>query len=220
MEHNENQSRRDFLRAWIRNAVLAGLAVFGGSMFRRQRVACGSARSLEECTSCPELTGCKLPEALSARKAMSEHTVWQLDPEKCVQCGQCATHCVLSQSAVKCVHAFSMCGYCKLCFGYFEPGVKKLHEGAENQMCPSGAIIRKFIEPPYFEYTIDKTLCIGCAKCVKGCGSFGNGSLFLQVDHSVCLDCNDCSIARHCPADAYKRVSADRPYIKKGEETG
>ncbi|MHC4761400.1 MAG: hypothetical protein ACYS9H_08680 [Planctomycetota bacterium] len=34
-------------------------------------------------------------------------------------CGNCATHCVLNESAVKCVHAYAMCGYCDLCTGYF-----------------------------------------------------------------------------------------------------
>ena len=41
--------------------------------------------------------------------------VWQLNPLKCIACGKCATHCVLNESAVKCVHAYAMCGYCDLC---------------------------------------------------------------------------------------------------------
>ena len=31
--------------------------------------------------------------------AAAEPRVWQLDPEKCVQCGKCATECVLQTSA-------------------------------------------------------------------------------------------------------------------------
>ncbi len=155
--------------------------------------------------------------ALSAARGGRNGTVWQLDPEKCIQCGQCATECVLTPSAVKCVHAFSMCGYCELCFGYFLPRAGELNEAAENQTCPTGAITRRFIEEPYFEYTIDETLCIGCGKCVKGCTTFGNGSLFLQVRHDRCLNCNECSIAVACPADAYRRVPADRPYLLKGD---
>lgn len=142
--------------------------------------------------------------------------VWQLDPELCIQCEGCAENCVRAPSAVRCVHAFDLCGYCELCFGFFVPGVRELHEGAENQACPAGAIVRRFVEPPYFEYRIDEDLCIGCGRCVKGCTSFGNGSLHLQVRHDLCLHCNECSIARQCPAHAFRRVPADRPYILKG----
>lgn len=142
--------------------------------------------------------------------------VWQLDPEICVQCGRCATECVLEPSAVKCVHAFEMCGYCELCFGYFLPGATSLDEAAENQACPTGAINRRFIEEPYFEYTIDEELCIGCGKCVKGCSTFGNGSLFLQVRHDRCINCNQCTIAAACPSEAFRRVPPSDPYLLKG----
>lgn len=37
--------------------------------------------------------------------------VWQIDPSKCIQCGRCATNCVLNPSAVKCVHTYEICGY-------------------------------------------------------------------------------------------------------------
>jgi electron transport complex protein RnfB len=40
--------------------------------------------------------------------------VWQIDPFKCTQCGQCKTNCVMTPSASKCVHAYRMCGYCDL----------------------------------------------------------------------------------------------------------
>jgi electron transport complex protein RnfB len=149
-------------------------------------------------------------------------TVWQLDPEKCIQCGQCATYCVLDLSAVKCVHAYVLCGYCDLCFGYFPPGFEPDNAfekpGAEAQLCPTGAIIRRYVEGPHFEYTIDEDLCIGCGKCVKGCGAFGNGSLFLQTRHNRCLNCNECSIAAACPAKAWSRVPASHPYLLKGED--
>ena len=145
----------------------------------------------------------------------SQNTVWQLDPKKCVQCGRCATTCVLKLSAAKCVNEYSICGYCNLCFGYFLPGAKKLTEAAENQVCPTGALQRKFIEDPYFEYSINERLCIGCAKCVHGCELFGNGSLYLQVRHDRCLNCNDCSIARNCAGRAYSRVPRNNPYFKK-----
>jgi electron transport complex protein RnfB len=115
------------------------------------------------------------------------------------------------------VHAYAMCGYCKLCFGYFHPDAPELTEAAENQLCPTGAIRRTFVEDPYFEYSIDRDACIGCAKCVKGCNTFGNGSLFLQVDHALCLNCNECAIARRCPAGAFRRVPAGSPYLFKGD---
>lgn len=150
-----------------------------------------------------------------AARAMSDDTVWQIDPLKCVQCGNCATKCVLMPSAVKCVHAYSVCGHCRLCFGYFQPETVQLHEGAENQLCPTGALRRRFIEEPYYQYTIDEPLCTGCAKCVKGCTTFGNGSLFLQVRHDRCVNCNECSIARSCPSDAFVRIPASHPYILK-----
>jgi len=141
--------------------------------------------------------------------------VWQIDPWKCTQCGRCATECVLSPSAVKCVHDFAMCGYCKLCFGFFQTNPISLDTGAENQMCPTGAIKREFIEDPYHEYKIDEDLCIGCGKCVEGCNQFGNGALYLQLRHDRCLNCNECAAAVACPADAFIRLPADRPYVIK-----
>ena len=154
----------------------------------------------------------------AVRRAQREEFVWQLDPEKCTQCGRCATECVLNPSAVKCVHAYDVCGYCKLCGGYHQPLAREQDTAAENQLCPTGAIKRTFIEDPYYEYTIDEPLCVGCGKCVKGCTSFGNGSLHLQVRHDRCVNCNDCNIARHCPADAYRRVPASQPYLLKGAQ--
>jgi len=50
-----------------------------------------------------------------ATKSLKEDYVWQLDPAKCIQCGRCADECVLTPSAVKCVHVYDMCGYCDLC---------------------------------------------------------------------------------------------------------
>jgi Na+-translocating ferredoxin:NAD+ oxidoreductase subunit B len=151
-------------------------------------------------------------------KSSARQMVWQLDPTKCIQCGKCATSCIKTPSAVKCLHVYSMCGYCDLCGGYFRPEVKDLTTAAENQLCPTSAIKRKFIEDPYFEYSIDEDLCNGCGKCVKGCGSFGNGSLQLQIRHDLCDNCNECAIARDCPAGAFKRVPSDKPYLLTGIE--
>lgn len=149
-------------------------------------------------------------------RSQGRQMVWQLDPSKCIQCGRCATNCVKTPSAVKCTHVYSMCGYCDLCGGYFRPETKELTTAAENQLCPTSAIKRKYIEDPYFQYDIDEDLCIGCAKCVKGCGSFGNGSLQLQIRQNLCDNCNECAIARDCPAGAFSRVPSDTPYLFSG----
>jgi electron transport complex protein RnfB len=151
-----------------------------------------------------------------AARGQEDGTVWQIDPYTCVQCGNCATHCVLQPSAVKCVHAYAVCGYCRICFGFFGPQPFDIAEGAENQLCPTGAIKRTFVEDPYYEQTIDESLCIGCGKCVEGCNAFGNGSLFLQVRHDRCMNCNECAIAIACPSQAYRRVPAEHPYLIKG----
>ncbi len=152
---------------------------------------------------------------LVKNRAKSEETLWQIDPEKCIQCGKCATACVLPVSAVKCVHGYALCGYCDLCSGYYIEGVKTLDTAAENQICPTAAIKRTFIEDPYFEFSIDEDKCIGCAKCVKGCSAFGNGSMFLQIMHDRCVNCNECAIAKACPAGAISRIPASQAYILK-----
>lgn len=145
----------------------------------------------------------------------SSDLFWQIDPTKCTQCGRCETDCVLPVSAVKCFHANLVCGYCDLCGGYYRPSVKDLNTAAENMMCPTGAITRKFVEEPYFEYTIDESLCNGCGKCVKGCTSFGNGSLFLQIQQDLCLNCNECKISRVCVSGAIQRVPYEMAYKLK-----
>lgn len=152
---------------------------------------------------------------LLGTRSRADGTVWQIDPDKCRWCGLCATACVIEPSAVKCVHSYAICGYCNLCTGYFEPDPNALNTGAENQVCPTNAIRRTFIEEPYYEYSIDESLCIACARCVEGCALFGNGSLYLQVRHDRCVNCNVCAISRVCPGDAFVRLPAGKPYLLK-----
>ena len=149
-------------------------------------------------------------------RSRGETFAWQIDPYKCSSCGECETACVLEESAVKCVHSYDICGYCKICFGFFEPQPNAINEGAENQICPMGAIKRTYVEDPYYEYVIEEELCIACGKCVKGCNQFGNGSLYLQIRHDRCVNCNQCAIARSCPSNAIRRVDASTPYLLKG----
>lgn len=155
---------------------------------------------------------------LVGRTSRAEQLVWQLDPDKCIACTNCATKCVLDVSAVKCVNCFDMCGYCDICTGYFEMGYTALDTAAENQACPTGAIVRRFVEERsgqrFYEYTIEAPLCIGCGKCVKGCALM-NGSLYMQVEHDRCLDCNECAIAIACPTQAFYRIPASQAEIMK-----
>jgi electron transport complex protein RnfB len=151
-------------------------------------------------------------------RSVAGNAIWQLDPSKCVQCGNCAIACVKQVSAVKCVHVYDMCGYCDLCSGYLRAGTQELDTAAENKLCPTGAIERKFIEEPYFEYHINEELCNGCGKCVKNCGAFGNGSLQLQIQQALCLNCNQCAIAKQCPAQAFSRQDVEKHYLLQGFE--
>lgn len=150
----------------------------------------------------------------------SGDTVWQIDPSKCRQCGRCATACVLSPSAVRCVHSYQICGYCDLCGGYLQQRAKARDTGAANELCPAGALKRTFIEEPFYQYTVDESLCVGCGKCVKGCDAFGNGSLYLQVKQDLCVGCNECSIAEKCPSQAFRQISTGNPYLLKTDLAG
>jgi electron transport complex protein RnfB len=145
--------------------------------------------------------------SIQKTKVKEAEYYWQIDPSKCTFCGRCEINCVLPTSAVKCVHSFEMCGYCDLCGGYYRTNAKELNTAAENLVCPTGAIQRRYIEDPYFEYTINEDLCNGCGLCAKGCNAFGNGSLYLQINQKLCKHCNECQIAKNCPEQAVKKRS-------------
>lgn len=151
---------------------------------------------------------------------VGSQTLWQIDPDKCTQCGKCQTECILPHSAVRCVHQHASCGYCLFCSGYYQDNRSSFDTAGENLRCPTDAISRTYIEDPYFEYTIDENKCIACGKCVKGCAAFGNGSLIMQVRHDICKNCNQCRIASVCPSDAFVKVSVDKPYLFKSMQKG
>jgi len=46
---------------------------------------------------------------------------------------------------------------------------------------------------------------------------FGNGSLYLQVSHDRCLNCNICAISTECPAQAFVKVPVASPYLLRGK---
>ena len=149
------------------------------------------------------------------QKIAGDALVWQIDPHKCIGCGVCAYRCTKLVSAVKCFHTYAMCGYCDLCTAFFDPQPLTRDEGAENQLCPTDAFSRREVESPYFEYIIDHNLCVGCGKCVDGCFTLGNGSLYLQISQNECLHCNQCSIALHCPTKAIEQIPAEQAYLLK-----
>jgi len=155
---------------------------------------------------------------LAAEKGQPQHDVWQIDPDLCIACDRCETECVLDVSPVKAVQCYELCARCDDCTGYFGGKDYKLNTGVENQRCPTGAVLREFIREKggvrYFEYNIDEALCIGCGKCVEGCAMM-NGSLYLQVRHDRCLNCNECAIAVVCPAQAFRRVPRHSPNLLK-----
>jgi electron transport complex protein RnfB len=92
-----------------------------------------------------------------------------------------------------------------------------------KKVCPRDAIKRTVIgdvdpDDPlnnFYEYTIDEELCNGCGRCVMECKDpAGLGSIRLEVRYDRCLHCNQCTIATHCPDDAYARVGPQpRPAI-------
>lgn len=185
-QDNRQLDRRDFMRNGTRTAGAILLAGFAG--------------------------------VVAGRKGRADETVWQIDPDVCVACGNCATYCVLDESAVKAVQCFDLCAMCDSCPGYFDLSHQERTTAAENQLCPTGAVLRTFIAEqagvPRFEYYIHEPDCIGCGKCVEGCAMM-NGSLYLQVRHDRCQNCNQCAIAVACPSQAFRRVPVNDPYLMK-----
>ena len=158
---------------------------------------------------------------LAGSKGRATEMRWQIDPDKCIGCGKCATNCVLDESAVRCVQCFDMCGYCDICTGYLDTQYQNVDTAAENQLCPTGAIVRTLIEEKagqrFYEYTITSPQCIGCGVCVKGCALM-NGSLYLQVMHDSLHELQRMRDRRLLSESRVRPHSAETPY--RVEETG
>jgi electron transport complex protein RnfB len=159
------------------------------------------------------LAGLGTAAGLTVARNNRDNTVWQIDPGLCIKCGQCATHCVLELSAVKCVQAYALCGYCDLCTGYLVPEPTALDTSAENALCPTGAIQRTYIEDPYYQYTIDESPATAAASA-SGARP-GNGSLYSSASRPL----PELQRAPCCrvPSQAFRR-SRRRPYLLKGTE--
>ena len=82
------------------------------------------------------MTGLGVAAGALATRSTGAAWVWQIDPAKCLHCGNCATQCVLEQSAVKCVHAYAVCGYCQLCTGFFAPEPERADDGGGEPALP------------------------------------------------------------------------------------
>jgi len=156
--------------------------------------------------------------AVSLARGGDEEMVWQIDPYKCTACGNCRKYCVLTPSAVKCINNHKQCVHCEECFGYYVTDrAEAANSGVEKQLCPTDAIIRRYgetIPGEGYEYTINEPLCVACGLCVKWCRDKGLKSLYLQIRHDRCVNCNDCAIAAACPAGAVVRVPASDPFIE------
>ena len=165
----------------------------GRRLFIRQCARCASAWTLAAAAG-----------TLIGRSSLSAG-LYQIDAKLCEECGRCATHCVRTPSAVKCVNNFEKCGYCTYCYGYQIDN----NPGQEiRKVCPRDAIVRRQVGEVQYEYTIDESKCDGCGKCVQRCRMYGNGTLSLVIRRDLCKECNRCSIAAACPPGAIIR----RPY--------
>ncbi len=137
--------------------------------------------------------------------------VWQIDPAKCAFCDICETACVRTPSAVKAVNDQKKCSFCVVCYGHISnkqiESDKIMSHG--ERICPHDAVTRENYsggKDGYFIYDIDHGLCTGCSKCAKECNAKGTKSMFMIIRPDLCLNCNSCNIADHCPENAIDRL--------------
>lgn len=169
------------------------------------------------------------------RKAEGQF-VWQVDATRCINsglgdvgsdiCALCTSECVVTQSAVRAVNDFSLCGRCYICPAYYNVTSAVDAEGLPSEkLCPRDAIERApigWVDPEdpannFYEYTIDEDKCDGCGICVMGCKEpAGLGSIYLRVRHDRCVDCNRCAIATACPEDAVTQLPVEQALEPRG----
>lgn len=135
---------------------------------------------------------------------------WRIDPAKCSFCGLCATSCVRTPSAVKCVNDQKKCSLCVVCYGHiYDKTIPSDKIDSAKTVCPYGAVLRKplagGLDGPH-EYVVDHSRCVGCGLCASRCNKYGTKSMFLIVRPDLCLNCNSCEIADVCPTGAIERV--------------
>lgn len=136
---------------------------------------------------------------------------WQINPDTCTYCGRCETACVRRPSAVKAVNDQKKCSNCVACYGHLCDLKTPSHLIAttDKLVCPHGAVQRTLLfgglDGAYL-YNIDANLCNGCGQCARQCNLHGSKSMFLIIRPDLCFDCNECAIARVCPAKAVERV--------------
>jgi len=235
MPTSSDKNRRSFLKLISQFSllgVLGGLCGFSVRKSAKGHTNAGFAPGSNACGRCSlcnervpghnRLAFGEAPDSGGSLKGIAQqHYVWQIDPDKCIAsegCGGCEGSCVLETSAVKAVQCYAVCANCDGCTAYFK-NASDTRDGtmAEKQLCPTGAIERAFIletSEPFFEYNVDESLCIGCGDCVEGCAKMA-GSMYLQIRHNLCTNCNECAIAKQCPADAIIRVPVEHPYLLK-----
>lgn len=136
---------------------------------------------------------------------------WQINTDKCTGCGLCKTLCVRTPSAAKAVNDQKKCSFCVVCYGHISnkniDSDKIMSEG--KLVCPQDAVMRKEQsggKDGYFIYEIDDDKCDGCCKCVEQCIKKGTKSMFMIIRPDLCINCNDCNIAAHCPEKAVDKV--------------
>ena len=71
---SDEKTRREFMRGVLRGAALAGAAVFSAAMLLRKRSAPTEDPCINNgiCRGCGVFEGCRLPQALSAKRAARE----------------------------------------------------------------------------------------------------------------------------------------------------
>ena len=133
--------------------------------------------------------------------------VWRINLEKCTFCGKCETACVRKPSAVKAVNDQTKCSYCVACYGHISDlsVSSEMIQSKGVRVCPYDAVVRKELsggKDGYHVYTIDEARCTACGKCTKRCNDLGTKSMFLVIRPDLCIGCNRCNIAAHCPENA------------------